>query len=160
VLLHSKRIDGVSKHVQVARLTSIRECCIDDPRARAAWWEAILHDLADLEKRGVLGFPEADPRFQKITSALRQKVPYAQPSTGGRTRASWAKKPKLPAEAQPTKLDCFAILGLSKDCSQEELKKAWRKAAADHHPDRGGDPSAFRRIKEAYELCRSVRESL
>lgn len=48
----------------------------------------------------------------------------------------------------------YTILGLSSNCSQEDIKKAYRKLARDSHPDSCGneDSSNFRSIQEAYEI--------
>lgn len=43
-------------------------------------------------------------------------------------------------------------MGLSKDCSESEIKKAYRKLAIKHHPDKGGDPEKFKEISRAYEV--------
>lgn len=47
----------------------------------------------------------------------------------------------------------YEILGVVPDCSQEEIKKAYRKLARTYHPDTcsGGDSSQFRAVQEAYE---------
>jgi hypothetical protein len=42
-------------------------------------------------------------------------------------------------------------LGLERNASREQIKAAYRRLAMRHHPDRGGDPDTFRRVKEAYE---------
>lgn len=49
-------------------------------------------------------------------------------------------------------MNYYSILGVSKDASQEEIKKAYRKMAMKHHPDRGGDQTEFQRIQEAYSV--------
>lgn len=48
--------------------------------------------------------------------------------------------------------DYYKILGVSKDASPEEIKKAYRKLARKHHPDAGGDEDKFKEINEAYEV--------
>lgn len=49
-------------------------------------------------------------------------------------------------------MDYYTTLGLNRNASQEEIKKAYRKMAMQHHPDRGGDEKKFKQISEAYEI--------
>jgi molecular chaperone DnaJ len=48
--------------------------------------------------------------------------------------------------------DYYEILGISRDASDGEIKKAYRKLAHEHHPDRGGDEAKFKEINEAYQV--------
>jgi len=52
--------------------------------------------------------------------------------------------------ADTTKL--YEILGVSKESTQAEIKKAYRKLAIQHHPDKGGDEEKFKEITRAYEI--------
>ena len=49
-------------------------------------------------------------------------------------------------------MDHYTVLGLNKQASDKEIKTAFRKLAAKHHPDKGGDHQEFIKIKEAYEV--------
>lgn len=48
--------------------------------------------------------------------------------------------------------DYYTILGVSKSASKDEIKKAFRKLAQKHHPDKGGDESVFKEASEAYSV--------
>jgi curved DNA-binding protein len=48
-------------------------------------------------------------------------------------------------------MDYYKILGVARNATEEEIKKAYRKLAMTYHPDRGGDEETFKKIKEAYE---------
>jgi molecular chaperone DnaJ len=54
------------------------------------------------------------------------------------------------------KRDYYEVLGVNKDCAEDELKKAYRRLAMKWHPDRNPDnPKAeehFKEAKEAYEI--------
>ncbi|XP_057421230.1 uncharacterized protein LOC130715175 [Lotus japonicus] len=57
--------------------------------------------------------------------------------------------------APPKKSDStryYDILGVSKTVSQDDLKKAYKKAAIKNHPDKGGDPEKFKELAQAYEV--------
>lgn len=47
--------------------------------------------------------------------------------------------------------DYYKILGVSEGASQDEIKKAYRKLANQHHPDKGGDQAKFKDISVAYD---------
>lgn len=48
--------------------------------------------------------------------------------------------------------DYYAVLGVSQDATQDEIKKAFRSLAKIHHPDKGGNAEEFKKINEANEV--------
>lgn len=48
--------------------------------------------------------------------------------------------------------DYYELLGISKNATSDEIKKAYRRLALKYHPDRGGDQEKFKKVNEAYQI--------
>ena len=47
-------------------------------------------------------------------------------------------------------MENYKILGLEIGASKDDIKRAFRSLAAQHHPDRGGDEEEYRKVIAAY----------
>ena len=60
------------------------------------------------------------------------------------------------------KKDYYEVLGVNRDASEEDIKKAYRKLAMKHHPDRNPDnpksEDRFKEAKEAYEILTDAQK--
>ncbi len=57
------------------------------------------------------------------------------------------------------KRDYYEVLGVSKSATAEEIKRAYRKLAMQHHPDKhGGDDAPFKELGEAYEVLKDPQK--
>eukprot|EP00478_Filoreta_tenera_P000398 GABV01000398.1.p1 GENE.GABV01000398.1~~GABV01000398.1.p1 ORF type:complete len:434 (-),score=186.93 GABV01000398.1:47-1348(-) len=57
-----------------------------------------------------------------------------------------------PEDDEEDDFDPYECLGVAKDATQAQIKKAYRKAAISHHPDRGGDAEKFKEAQQAWEI--------
>ncbi len=62
------------------------------------------------------------------------------------------KQPANPSFFPNMAKDYYAVLGVSKGATEDELKKAFRRQAHEHHPDKGGDQQKFKDVNEAYQI--------
>lgn len=46
--------------------------------------------------------------------------------------------------------DYYATLGVTRTATADEIKRAYRRLASQHHPDKGGDTKKFQEVEEAY----------
>lgn len=49
-------------------------------------------------------------------------------------------------------MNYYDILGIEKNATEDQIKKAYRKKAMEHHPDKGGDEAKFKEATEAYDV--------
>lgn len=55
-------------------------------------------------------------------------------------------------------MNYYDILGVQKQASPEDLKKAYKQASMKHHPDRGGDAEHFKKVAEAYGILKDPQK--
>ena len=52
-------------------------------------------------------------------------------------------------------MDYYKTLGIERGATEDDVKRAYRKLASIHHPDKGGDTAKFQEIQAAYEAITS-----
>ena len=62
-----------------------------------------------------------------------------------------ARDPTAATTERRKPVDPFVLLGIASDAPLDDVKTAFRKKALEHHPDHGGSPEAFMRMKRAYD---------
>ena len=55
-------------------------------------------------------------------------------------------------------MDYYSILGVPRNASDQDIRKAYKKASMRHHPDRGGDEEQFKRVNEAYSTLKDPQK--
>lgn len=71
-------------------------------------------------------------------------------------RLPFITPPRAATAISPDLSEAFAILGVSADADAATLRAAYRQRVKDCHPDQGGDPAEFARVRRAYERARTT----
>jgi len=81
-----------------------------------------------------------------VGSILHGRVP-----TGARRTTAITATTRRTVAEELTREEAARLLGLGLPCSPGQVKRAYRRQARQHHPDRGGDARVFHALQRAYE---------
>ncbi|KAM6497496.1 hypothetical protein JOM56_007969 [Amanita muscaria] len=90
-------------------------------------------------------------RFDSSIADFKSAIQQAQTEGADadvRSLKTELKKAEVALKRSKTK-DYYKILGVSKECTEVDVKKAYRKESLKHHPDKGGDEEKFKLVVEA-----------
>jgi hypothetical protein len=100
--------------------------------------------LANAEQRAGQRLVLVDPLWARAwIRILRGEPPWP-------TRASREPRGAASERGSTDETSIWAMLGVTRNVTESELKAAYRTRALETHPDHGGDPESFRRIVRAY----------
>jgi DnaJ-class molecular chaperone len=103
---------------------------------------------------------EATKKWHEKQRKLRAKLDaiYSQPSTPRMERVKAEIFAEVMATVKPLSND-YALLGIEPGATKREITNAYRRQARKLHPDKGGDPEAFKAMYAAYrKLLTLVKE--
>ena len=69
-----------------------------------------------------------------------------------------AERAAMQPPPPPSPRALYETLGILRDASQDDIKKAYRKQCLTHHPDKGGDAEVFQKVMEAHDVLGDPRK--
>jgi len=99
--------------------------------------------------------PEEKATYEKAKAAAKEKYGEQGSRSVHKTlKDNWQRQNGVPDQTKPKVKDWHKTLGVSKNASPEEIKKAYREMSRKNHPDKGGNANTFNKINEAYEASK------
>lgn len=96
--------------------------------------------LAEAERAAGRSLTRVDAYWARAWKCLLRGEPLPPPPT---------QRPQRAPKVQPQ--PAWTVLGVAKDASADELKRAFQQRALQTHPDQGGDADRFREVVRAFE---------
>ncbi len=116
-------------------------------------WDRPHRGLSDDDVRFVSEWhPDTEARL-RAGRLLRERHERRRAEESERRREREARETRRPVRARGLP-DHYAVLGISRHATAEEVSRAYRKAMSTHHPDHGGDEEKAKRINEAYDTLK------
>lgn len=152
-----------ARHAKLGHLPWPAERRVEKKRIDAEFAAATARFYAKLPKlEGArrLGLPPFD-RFRRMTDRqLGDLIDLARSDQDLRDAILHELQCRLRESRATFKARCElgedprSVLGVTVAASPDDIKRAFRRRALETHPDRGGDPAEFRRVKQAYDAMR------
>ncbi|KAK2467691.1 hypothetical protein APHAL10511_000285 [Amanita phalloides] len=99
-----------------------------------------------------LHFEKYDASVSDFKSAIQQAQTEGNATDADvRGLKTELKKAEAALKRSKTK-DYYKILGVARDCSEADIKRAYRRESLKHHPDKGGDEEKFKLVAEAHAV--------
>ena len=111
-------------------------------KSRFSVFQSVGNFVKEEEPRGWWNEPSSPPP----PPAQEEPTPPPRPH---RKTPSAPAKPSAPTESH------YAVLGVSKTAADDEIKRAFRKLILKCHPDKGGNPEEFIKVRDSYDVLKS-----
>ena len=118
--------------------------------ALAAISATLIYLMATTTRIGIAGFCLLAAAFALVTAVCGRGARHPPPPPS----------PEPPLTPEMMGKDYYAILGVSRSATTDEIKKAYREMARKYHPDKNKDPGAEEKFKQIGEAYRVLSESI
>lgn len=152
--LHASALDESALLFELHELHCRAHTELGEIKKAMPYCEKVLKRDGD-NKYGRIARGEQNMEADEYEEAVRD-FRAAFEATGKQDAKIHAKLQKAEKKLKISKSkDYYKVLGVGKNADDKELKKAYRKKAREHHPDKGGSPEKMAEINEAFDVLKN-----